>query len=171
MKTLKSLFSIMLIGSVLIFASCSKSGDPAPVVTKTDLQKIQEAVAGSTWTLTNAKIETSTNTYNYNANCDFSTFPSTALASNTNDINYTFTTDGKLSWINHCDASQFQNNLSYTITQTGSTFSLVYTQGSSPVTFQFVTAVGDITNPSVIVTRSPLFGGATKATLTFSKTK
>jgi hypothetical protein len=171
----KNLVSLLAIAMIALFSvtltSCGdESEDPKPA-TKTDLQKVQEAIAGSTWTLETATVETGSQSYHYNGDCDFTVFAgNTALATNSTDFAYTFSADGtKVSYVEQC-GSQTGTNIPYTVTQSGNVYTVTYKHGSSDVKFELLTQLEDINDTEINVKRvSPLYGGATYVKLIFAK--
>ena len=169
-KNLVSLLAIaLLILSTVTLTSCGgEDEDPKPVVEKTDLEKAQEAVAGSVWVLQDAKITTASEVITYAGDCDFSQFgDNTALATTTNDFKYTFAADGTLSYEEQC-GSQSKTGVQYTVTQSGDVFTITYKHGSQDIKFEILNDLEDMEDAEITVKRTTqLVGGATEIKLTF----
>lgn len=161
---LKSLLAIAMIAlfSVTLTSCGDESEDPTP--TKTDLQKVQEAVAGSTWTLTYAEVNDGS--YTYNADCNFTGIPA-AIQQNLTDYTFNFATSGNgVSWSNNCFSQS--ETTTYSISQSGSVFTMLIS-GSLNLKLEFVNDVEDIEDTEITVKRlSPLAAGVTEVKLTFS---
>jgi hypothetical protein len=169
----KNLVSLLAVALIAIFSitltSCGdESKDPTPM--KTDLQKVQEAIAGTTWTLMSANVTAGSSNYIYNGDCNFSQFPTVSgvkpLVQNLTDYSFTFGTNGKISWINNCFSQS--ENTTYNVEQNGNIFN-VKINGSLNLNLRIINSVENINNSEIIVDRiSPLTGGATTVKLKFS---
>jgi len=171
----KQTISYLLIAFAMMFvlSSCGdKTDDPQPVV-KTDLQKVQEAVSGSTWVLISADVVTNGKTYHYNGDCNFSVFNDLgdkAAATSTNTVDFTYIFNGiSLSYTQEC-GSQTGTNIPYTIAENSGKFTLTYKHGTANVIFELVTPVDELkTATSVTVKLLTLNAGATSSTLVYKK--
>jgi hypothetical protein len=123
---------IVLLVTVLL-SSCSGGGNEEPKPIKTDLQKVQEAVAESTWTLIHARVIANGQTFNYDANCNFDPNLPSESRNNIFDYKYIFSTT-KLSFnprIAGACYTQSGTNIGYTVTKVGDKYVIGYNHDGS----------------------------------------
>jgi hypothetical protein len=181
MKKMFKVFSILMaLVASISFTSCGGSGDePQPLksdntqktplnveptpVEKTDLQKVQEALTGSKWELTNVKIIDINDITHFYAfrdqddnGCNFNTFgddPASQASENyISGMNYEFKADSKLTFVGNCGSSPNPDLVDYILTQKENSFMLKYNQGDT-VKLEIVTPIASIYDSTIQVKR------------------
>lgn len=176
-KQFKILFLTLTIVSIFALTSCGdEEPDPQPKPEeKTELEKVKEAIAGSTWELASAEIVAEGQTFVYiGASCDFSAFAvlgsqGNITATNANDLKFVFEEATMSYWGQGECANQSATDVKYSVTEESGAFIFAYKHGQSPVSFEILTPVDELKGKEVILKSLSLRGAATATTLKFKR--
>lgn len=172
-NTLKSLIMLALVAFVSVtFTSCGdEESDPKPVVEKTDLELVKEAISGSEWVLKSAKVVANSQIFDYvGGTCNFSIFSTLGsqanlTATNVTDFKFKFT-NTDVEYDETCGS--ILNTKTYTVTQNNDQFLIEFMIGSTLYKFSG-TKSSLLSKSEVVVNRLNLVGSATESKLTFTK--
>ncbi len=164
MKTVKNLFSILMIAFSLVLVSCGdESEDPKPQ--KTDLEVVKEGIVGY-WSLQSIVMTKGAEVVTYNGECNESSYPAWVQANVANvDFEFIDATNVKV----HVQCPTVSTlSKTYTVTQAGDKFTVTTSNG---YVFELIMSSPDeIENSTVNASRlDGLVSGATKAVWKFTK--
>lgn len=172
MKSIKFLSLFFALAIAFTLSSCGSGEDPTP--SKTNLELIKEAVAGTQWTFQSAVVVANSKTYNYSGNCDFSAFNDLGSSKNETignirDLTYTFGSSNQIvSLLLDCVPND-PTERTYTITETDNKIYLKYSYGSFDYNYEILSTLNEIKSGTVRINLvSPFRGVATSVISTLS---